>query len=79
MNLKYFLLLTASALAMPAASYAESFGFENPGITSDPPQGEVGTLQRIALTYDGQQGVFANPYQYSITAVSYTHLTLPTT
>ncbi len=67
MNLKYFLLLTASALAMPAASYAESFGFENPGITSDPPQGEVGTLQRIALTYDGQQGVFANPYQYSIT------------
>ena len=70
MNLKNFLLSAAVVLALPASVAAQS-PFDNPGVTADPAQGEVGTLQRISLTYDGQRGVFPNPYQYEITVTRY--------
>ncbi len=72
MKLKNILLFAAATLSLPLAVVAQSPApFDNPGVTADPAQGEVSTLQRISLTYVDQKGVFPNPYQYSIVVTRY--------
>lgn len=66
------LLITVAALIQTVSAVAQTpAAFDNPGVEADPPQGEVGTLQRIALTWENQRGVFPNPYQYSISVTRY--------
>ena len=65
-------LLAIAALSMPLAAAAQTHAsFENPGVTANPAQGEVATLQRISLTYANERGVVPNPYQYAITVTRY--------
>ena len=72
MKFKNILLFAAATMSLPLAVIAQSPApFENPGVTANPAQGEVSTLQRISLTYADQKGVFPNPYQYSIVVTRY--------
>lgn len=70
MNLKATLVISSVALGLTVAVQNPP-PFDNPGVTANPVQGEVGTLQRFSLTYENEQGVVPNPYQYSITVTKY--------
>ncbi len=70
MNLKATFVISSVALGLTVAAQNPP-PFDNPGVTANPVQGEVGTLQRFSLTYENEQGVVPNPYQYSITVTKY--------
>lgn len=70
MNLRTTFAISSVVLGLTVAAQNPP-PFDNPGVTANPAQGEVGTLQRFSLTYENEQGVFPNPYQYSITVTKY--------
>lgn len=70
MDLKNLLLSAAAFLALPMSVSAQQ-PYDNPGVTADPPQGEVSKLQRISLTFENEKVALPNLYQYSITVTRY--------
>lgn len=73
MNLKPICFaLSLAALGVPLSALAQTPApFDNPGVTSNPEQGEIGALSRFSITYENERGVLPNPYQYSITVTRY--------
>lgn len=72
MHLKTTVLFAVAALAFTSPAVAENpQPFDNPGVTADPPQGEVTTLKNLTLTFANYSAVFPNPYQYEITVTRY--------
>lgn len=70
MNLKATFVISSVALGLTVAAQNPP-PFDNPGVTANPVQGEVGTLQRFSLTYENERAVLPNPYLYSITVTKY--------
>lgn len=68
----YCLMTAALAASVSLPALADTPPpYDNPGVTANPAQGEVATLQRISLTYANERGVVPNPYQYAVTVTRY--------
>lgn len=68
----YCLMTAALAASVSIPALADTPPpYDNPGVTANPAQGEVATLQRISLTYANERGVVPNPYQYAVTVTRY--------
>lgn len=63
MNLKPICFaLSLAALGVPLSALAQTPApFDNPGVTSNPEQGEIGALSRFSITYEDERGVLPNP------------------